>query len=115
MSTCFNVFQLQAEKKRKSQFHSTMEALHVYTPTAYCSDIEALTPLFSDLQKPTVDDPKDAEIKITKDKKGVETETISTFKETVYNDVFKEQIKDNKSLIATICSIYNVTQGQCSK
>ena len=49
-----NVFQLHSERKNKSQFPDTMEALRVYCSTAYKSDIEYLNSLFTELKEPSV-------------------------------------------------------------
>ena len=42
-----NVFQVHSERKNKSQFMDSIEALRVYSSVAYRSDIEALTVLFT--------------------------------------------------------------------
>ena len=52
-----HVFQLHAARTNKSQFEDTMEALHIYSSTAYKSDIELLNKLFTGLNEPSVDDP----------------------------------------------------------
>ena len=45
-----NVFQINSERKNKSQFTETIEALNVYSSTEYKNDIESLTVLFTDLK-----------------------------------------------------------------
>ena len=54
-----NIFQVHSEKKNKSQFMDSIEALRVYSSAAYKSDIEALTVLFTKLDLPTVVIPAD--------------------------------------------------------
>ena len=52
---------------------------------------------------------------VKRDKKGVEIKTVSKIQETVYNEKIKEWIKDDKSLKATVWSLYTVVWGQRSK
>ena len=54
-----NVFQIHSERTNKSQFMDTIEALRVYSSSAYKNDIEALTILFTKLEAPTVSKPDD--------------------------------------------------------
>ena len=40
---------------------------------------------------------------------------MSKFQEMRYNEVVKQWIRDDRSLAATIRSLYNIVWGQCSK
>ena len=58
------VFQLHTERKSKSQFADTMEALRIYASTAFKNGIESLTPPFTDLKEPKVAEPEGPEEEI---------------------------------------------------
>jgi len=45
-----------------------MEALRVYASISYRVDIELITPLFTELEEPTVEEPRDPEVTVTNDK-----------------------------------------------
>jgi hypothetical protein len=92
-----------------------MEALRVYASTQFRKDINALTPLFTELKTPAVPRPKEPETEVLVDSKGNESEGISRFSETVYQEQIKQWIKDTNSLTATTQSLYNIVWGQCSK
>ena len=93
-----HVFQLHAERTNKSQFEDTMEALRIYSSTAYKSDIESLNQLFTELKEPSVDEPpgpkevemKDKTGKIMIDEDGEVIMTITKFEETIYNERIKQ-------------------------
>ena len=84
------------QREKKSQVQDPMETLRVYSSSAYRSNIKSTNPLFSDIEGPVLEEPEDPEAKITKDKKGVETKTISKFQEVVYNEKMKEWIKEKR-------------------
>ena len=54
-----HVFQVHSERKNKSQFMETLEALRIYSSTAYKDDIESLTVLFTKLEQPVVKEPEE--------------------------------------------------------
>ena len=110
-----HVFQTHAERTNKSQFIDTIEKLRVYCSKAYKNDIEALTPLFTKLETPKVKQPEDPIMTKTADEDGNVTEKMSKFQEMRYNEVVKQWIRDDRSLAATIRSLYNIVWGQCSK
>ena len=56
-----------------------MEALRIYDSTAYKSNIELLTVLFTKLEEPAVADPEVTEEKMVTDEDGTVTKTVSTF------------------------------------
>ena len=110
-----HVFQLHAERKNKAQFADTMEALRIYTSTAYTNDIKSLTVLFMELKEPTTAEPEEPEKEVVFSDDGTSTTTVSKFQETTYNERIKKCIRDERSLKQTIKSIYNIAWGQCSK
>ena len=110
-----NVFQVYSERKIKSQFTDSIEALSVYSSVAYKSDIEALTVLFTKLEVPTVVIPTDPTVTKIKMEDGTIIERTSKFEEMKYAKHIEQWIKDDKSLKATIRSLYNIVWGQYSK
>ena len=74
-----HVFQTHAERKDKSQFEDTMEALRIYASSAYKNDIESMTILFTELKNPIVIKPDDPEETISTDADGKETKVVSRF------------------------------------
>ena len=110
-----NVFQVHSERKNESQFMDSIEALRVYSSVAYKSDIEALTVLFTKLEVPTVVIPADPTVARIKMEDGTIIERTSKFEEMEYAEHVKQWIRDNKSLKATIRSLYNIVWGQFSK
>ena len=110
-----HVFQTHAERKDKSQFEDTMEALRIYASSAYKNDIESMNILFTELKNPTVIKPEDPEETITTDADGKETRAVSRLEETIYSERVKQWIRDERSLKASIRSLYNIVWGQCSK
>ena len=110
-----NVFQIHSERKNKSQFTETIEALRVYSSTEYKNDIESLTILFAELKTPGVVKPDDPEETITVNDDGTTTTTISKFEEMTYTERIKQWIRDDKSLKTTIRSLHNIVWGQCSR
>ena len=85
-----HVFQLHAERKNKAQFSDSMEALRIYSSTAYKNDIESLNILFTDLEKPRVAEPKEPEkTKVTYSKRKV-TEETSKFEDAIYSKRIKQ-------------------------
>ena len=109
-----NVFQVHSERKNKSQFTETVEALGVYASSAYKSDIEYLMVLFTKLENPTVFKLEDP-VEDTKVVDGEDVTFISKFEEMKYTEKVKQWIRDDKSLKATIRSLYYIVMGQCSK
>ena len=87
----------------------------VYCSKAYKNDIEALTRLFTKLETTKVKQPEDPIMTKTTDEDGKVTEKMSKFQEMRYNEVVKQWIRDDRSLAATIRSLYNIVWGQCSK
>ena len=87
----------------------------MYSVVAYKSDIEALTVLLTKLEVPTVVIPADPTVTKIKIEDGTIIERISKFEEMEYAEHVKQWIRDDKSLKATIRSLYNIIQGQCSK
>ena len=110
-----HVFQTHPERKEKSQFEDTMEALMIYESSVYKSDIESMNILFTELKTPTVAKPEDPEETITTDTDGNKTKTVSRLEETIYNERVKQWIRDKRSLKASLRSLYNIVCGQCSK
>ena len=110
-----HMFQTHSERTNKSQFADTMEALRIYASTAYKSDIESMTALFTSLEEPRVKELKEPEETRTTNEDGSTKITISKFEETIYNERIKQWIRDEKSLKASIRSMYNIVWGQCSK
>ena len=108
-----HVFQVHSDRKNKSQFMETLEALRIYSSTTYKDDIESLTVLFTKLEQPVVKEPEDP-LKVIKTVKGVDVETMSKFEEMKFTENVKQWIHDDKSLKATIRSMYYVVMGQCS-
>ena len=80
---------MHLERSNKSQFTETIEALRVYAATAYKPDIEALTVLFTKLEKPSVKEPDDP-AEETRTVKGVSITEVSKFKEMVYAESVKQ-------------------------
>ena len=109
------VFQVHSERKNKSQFSDTVDALKVYSSVAYKNDIEFLNVLFTKLEKPKVDEPEDPKETEVVDGDGNVTKVTSKFEEMKYTENIKQWIRDEKSLKATIRSLYNIVWGQCSK
>ena len=93
-----HVFQTHAERTNKSRFIETVEKLRVYCSKAYKSDIESLTPLFTNLERPSVKKPEDPVMTVTKDKDGHDVEVLSKFEEVTYNEKIKQWIRDDRSL-----------------
>ena len=110
-----NVFQLHSERKNKSQFINTIEALRVYSSSEYKSEIESLNVLFTNLETPSVKKPKEPEETVTFDRDGASISTISRFEEMTYSERIKQWIRDDRSLEMTVRSLYNIVWGQCSK
>ena len=109
-----NVFQVHSERTNMSQFMKTLEALRVYSSSAYKRDIESLTELFTNLQTPIVSKPEDP-IETTDTVDGKEVKSVSKFEEMKYTENIKQWIRDDKSLKATTRSLYYIIMGQCSK
>ena len=109
-----NVFQVHSERTSMSQFMETMEALRVYSSSAYKNDIESLTELFTNLKTPTVNQPEDP-IETTDTVEGKTVKSVSKFEEMKYTENIKQWIRDDKSLKATTRSLYYIIMGQCSK
>ena len=63
-----------------------MEVLRVYASTSYYVDIESFTPLFTNLEELTVEEPHNTEVILSMVKKGVEIETVSKFQEPVQRE-----------------------------
>ena len=97
-----HVFQTHAERKDKSQFEDTMEALRIYASSAYKNDIESMNILFTELKTPTVIKPEDPEETITIGTDGKETKTVSRLEETIYSKRVKQWIRDERSLKSSI-------------
>ena len=93
----------------------SIEALRVYSSVAYKSDIEALIVLFTKLKVPTVVIPDDPTVTKIKIEDGIIIERTSKFEEMKYSEHVKQWIRNDKSLKATIGSLYNIVWGQCSK
>ena len=93
-----NVFQVHSERKNKSQFMDSIEALRVYSSVAYKSDIEALTVLFTKLEVPTVVVPADPKVTKIEMEDGTIIEHTSKFEEIKYAEHVKQWIRDDKSL-----------------
>ena len=110
-----NVLQIHSERKNKSQFSDTVDALKVYSSVAYKNDIEFLNVLFTKMEKPKVDEPEDPKETEVVDDDGTVTKITSKFEEMKYTENVKQWIRDDKSLKATIRSLYNIVWGQCSK
>ena len=110
-----NVFEIHSERKNKSQFSDTVDALKVYSSVAYKNDIEFLNVLFTKLERPKVKEPEDPVETEVVDKDGTVTKVTSKFEDMKYNENVKQWIRDDKSLKATIRSLYNIVWGQCSK
>ena len=85
-----NVFQVYSERKIKSQFTDSIEALSVYSSVAYKSDIEALTVLFTKLEVPTVVIPTDPTVTKIKMEDGTIIERTSKFEEMKYSENVKQ-------------------------
>ena len=93
-----NIFQVHSERKNKSQFMDSIEALRVYSSVAYKSDIEALTVLFTKLEVPTVVVPADPKVTKIEMEDGTIIERTSKFEEMKYAEHVKQWIRDDKSL-----------------
>jgi len=109
------VFELHVERRNKSQFPDTMEALIFYTSTAYNNDINYLNILFTELKVSTIKEPKDPVETTTTNKSGITTKSISKLQEMVHNKKLKQRIKNESILVSAIRSLYNIVVGQCSK
>ena len=90
-----NVFQLHSERKNKSQFIDTIEALRVYYSSEYKSDIESLNVLLTNLETPSVKKPKEPEETVTFDRDGASISSISRFEEMTYSERIKQWIRDD--------------------
>ena len=66
-----------------------MEALQVYTLTAYSRDIEVITVISIHMREPQVEEPDKLEENEEIDKKGVTTKIPSKLAETVYSEHIK--------------------------
>ena len=97
-----NVFQLHSERKNKSQFIDTIEAICVYSLFEYKSDIESLNIIFTNLETPSVKKPNNPEETVIFDDKGTTISTISKFEEMTYSERIKQWIHDDRSLETTI-------------
>ena len=93
----------------------SIQALRVYFSVTYKSDIEALTVLFTKLEVPTVVTSADPTVTKIKMEDGTIIERNSKFEEVKYAEHAKQWIRDDKSLNATIRSLYNIVWRQCSK
>ena len=109
-----HVFQVHSERKYKSQFMETVEALRVYASTACKSDIESMAVLFTKLEMPSVEEHDDP-IEDTKLVDGKVVTAVSKFEEMKYAENMKQWIRDDKSLKSTIRSLYHIVMGQCFK
>ena len=92
-----------------------MEALRIYTSSVYKSDIDLMNILFTELKTPVVIKPEDPKETTVTSVKGKETTYISILEETIYNERENQWIRDEKSLKASIRSLYNIVWGRCSK
>ena len=72
-----HVFQTHSERKDKSQFEDTMEALRIYASSVYKSDIESMNVLFTELKTPVVIKPEDPQETVMTDAEGNETRFVS--------------------------------------
>ena len=106
MNRC--VLQLHTKKNNKSQFADNMEALRLYASTAHKSDINSMNILFAELEEPMVAETMVPKEVITTDKDELITTTVSRFKETIYNKQIKKWTRYEKTLKASIQSIYYV-------
>ena len=84
-----HVFQLHAKCKNKSQFADLMEALRIYSSTAYKNDIESLNVLFTDLKKPRMTKLKEPKKTKVTDSKGKVIEVTLTFEDAIYSECIK--------------------------
>jgi hypothetical protein len=109
------VFQVHSEQRKRGQFQDTLSALKVYASTVYRKDINSLTCLFTELKVPSVEEPVEAEKRDVKNEDGTYSKRVTKFTQTVFNDWFKQWIKETNSLKATLQSLYKVVWGQCSK
>ena len=96
------VFQLQAEQKKKGQFQETLDQLQVYSSSVHKKDIRHLKMLFTELVRPIIAKPE-----------MQDTPTPSEL--AIFTEKARQNIKDVKSLDTALASLYNVVWGQCSK
>ena len=96
------VFQLQAEQRKKGQFQETLDQLWIYSSSIYKKDIKHLKILFTQLEQPQLPKPE-------------LSSQPSTSDEAIFKEEIRQYIKDRKSLETTLASLYNVVWGQCSK
>ena len=82
-------FQLHAERRNKSQFMDTMEALKICASAAYKSNINSLNMLFTELKVPTLNETKEQEEIFTAEKSSRTTVIISKIQEMIYSEKVK--------------------------
>ena len=118
-----NIFQIHSEQQKKGQFQETMDALKVYASITYKKDINYLTPLFTNLEEPQVDQPdKPTPTVQVKDEKGQNliedgkpVMVTTRFEDMLFQEQVKQYMRDITSLSNTLQSLYNIVWGQCSK
>jgi len=110
-----NVFQLPSERKKKSQFDDTLEALKIYASKEHSKDIAYLETLFSDLELPVIPKPVKPEVLIQVDEQGNQ---FSTSPDQVDLDLYDKALDkyDPKCerLNATLRALFNVVWAQTS-
>ena len=106
------VFQLQSEQPRKGQFNDTMKALQLYTGQVYPLDSGFLLPMFKDLSKPKLEEPKKPEPK-TAIKGGVAQ--IDEWDKLRFTEEVKLYLKNKERTESTMTALYPVVWGQCSR
>ena len=85
-----------------------MDALRLYASTTHKSNINSMNILFAEQEEPMVLEPTGPKEVTKADKDEVTTTKVSIFKEKIYNKNIKQWIWDEKSLNASIQSIYYV-------
>ena len=110
-----NVFQLPSERKKKSQFDDTLEALKIYALKEHSKDIACLETLFSDLELPVISKAIKPEVVIQTDEQG---NLFSTAPDQVDLDLYDKALGkyDPKCerLNDTLRTLFNVAWAQLS-
>ena len=96
------VFQLQAEQKKKGQFQETLDQLHIYSSSVHKKDRKHLKVLFTELEQPTIVKPE-------------MQEKPTPSEQAIFAEKARQYIKEVSSLETALASLYNVVWGQCCK
>ena len=86
------VFQLQAEQKKKGQFQETLDQLQIYSSSVHTKDIKYLKTLFTKLERPVIVKP---EIQ----------DTPTPGELAIFTEKARQYIKDVKSLDTALASL----------